>query len=341
MSKYLIFPFELLFFGLVFAKHRFNARCDAPLDPERLWDRCVTPRSPVTRFIEASWPPKPLIALGLLVLRRTPYFTMPSLGIEHHYDISNEFFALFLDREYMFYSFADFHSDDETLEDAQENKANFILDLIDPKPGQRILDLGCGWGSMMKKVVSVTGDRENIRGYTLSRKQHEHVEKLGFDVALEDLMTLEIPEASCDRIYSIGAIEHIRKAELLPFSKKLRRAIKPDGHVVHHFFCQQGNVPPPELIVLLDIFPGSLLAAFDHHRKIFEEAGFRIAHHSIHDYRPTLRAWFDRLVANKDHAITLLGPRNYNRHLSYFAYSYRLFNEGHLIPNRYKLKPTP
>ena len=89
-------------------------------------------------------------------------------GIAYHYDVSNDFYRLFLDHEYIFYTCGDFLSNQDSIEVAQHHKANFILNLINPKPGERILDLGCGWGSMMKRVYEKTRDRENLYGYTLS-----------------------------------------------------------------------------------------------------------------------------------------------------------------------------
>jgi cyclopropane-fatty-acyl-phospholipid synthase len=240
----------------------------------------------------------------------------------------------------MFYTYGDFHSEFDTLEEAQENKANYLLRLLEAKAGHKILDLGCGWGSMMKKIIQDTQDKENIRGYTLSKEQHSYTRELGYNVELQDVMTADFGTARYDRIYSVGILEHIRGSELLPLAKKLKKALRPGGRVVHHFFCQPGELPSPEVIFLLDMFPGSVLASLGRHRRVFEEAGFQIVHHSIHDYRPTLRAWFERLVENKDRAIDLIGVRNYNRHLSYFACSYRLFDEGHLIPNRFALEPT-
>ncbi|MBW2647564.1 MAG: class I SAM-dependent methyltransferase, partial [Deltaproteobacteria bacterium] len=75
-----------------------------------------------------------------------------SVGIELHYDISNAFYKLFLDKEFMSYSCAYFLSERETLEDAQKNKAQLILALLNPKAGEKILDLGCGWGGMLKCI---------------------------------------------------------------------------------------------------------------------------------------------------------------------------------------------
>jgi len=335
--KYLLYPVELLA-GLSYATHRFMSRCDVPLDPKTVWNRAAEPRSRVIRFLEGCFPRPFLIFIVLKLLQMRTVFRSPSIGIEEHYDLSNEFFKLFLDKRYLFYSYGDFHSDSDSLEDAQENKANYILNLIDPKPGQTILDLGCGWGSMMKKIIQETKDKDNVVGYTLSNEQADYVRQMGYQVELQDVMTADFGKNQYDRIYSIGLMEHIRNHELLPLSQKLEQALRPGGRIVHQFFCQKGKIPTADMILFMDIFPGSFLDSFNRHQRVFEEAGLRITHHSIHDYRPTLRAWFNRLAENKDRAIELIGVRNYNRHLSYFAFAYRMFDSGSIIPNRFVLE---
>jgi hypothetical protein len=83
----------------------------------------------------------------------------------------------------MFYTCADFHSREETLEEAQQHKADFILNLIDPKPGEKILELGCDWGPMLKRIHQHTGDKENLYGITLSKEQAKYNdEHNGFQV---------------------------------------------------------------------------------------------------------------------------------------------------------------
>ena len=121
---------------------------------------------------------------------------------------------------------------------------------------------------------------------------------------------------------------------------KLARALKPNGKIIHQFFCQLGDVPPPHLRVAgLEIFPGSELSSLKKHLDSFEKANLKITHHSVHDYRPTLKAWFDGLVANKESAIRLVGTRNYNKYLCYFAEAWRLFNDRDLMLMRFVLEP--
>jgi cyclopropane-fatty-acyl-phospholipid synthase len=288
-----------------------------------------------------NYPPPILIQLALhLYYRRSFKFKHHANGISSHYDLSNRFYELFLDKKYMFYSGADFLSSTDTLEDAQENKADYLLSLIDPEPGEKILDLGCGWGAMLKRIYEKTGNKENLYGYTLSREQKRFSdEKYGFHVEYKDFISAEYASESFDKIFSIGALEHVRGCELLPLSKKLANALKPNGRIVHQFFCQKGEIPPPRLRAAgYVIFPGSELASLKKHLNSFEEANLKVKHQSIHDYRPTLRAWFERLSANRDAAMRLVGIRNYNKYQCYFAEAWRLFNDGDLMLMRFVLE---
>src|SRR5579859_6760994 len=98
---------------------------------------------------------------GAWFSRRLQYQSV-ARGIQAHYDVSNAFYKLFLDPKFMFYSCADHIRGNETLVEAQTNKANHLLSLIDPKPGEKIVELGCGWASMLRHIEQHTGDRESL-----------------------------------------------------------------------------------------------------------------------------------------------------------------------------------
>ena len=219
------------------------------------------------------------------------------LGIAAHYDVSNDFYELFLDKKIHVLHLRRFSFPRRNDRAAQQHKADHILGLLDPKPGQKILELGCGWGPMLKRIEEHTGDKDNLYGLTLSKEQVAYNdEHNGFNVEFDDFITRDYEPESYDTIYSIGAWEHVRPKEIAPLCKKLYAALKPGGKLVKHFFCR---VPDPLFATAICsqlYFPGSIGSPYRSHIKAFEGAGFRITHRSIHDYRPTLRAWFDRLV---------------------------------------------
>lgn len=317
---------ETLAYGIGYALPFYYARSTRPVDPEPLW-RFVTRRQPalVQALIDA-WPPAPLRPA---ILKRF-LDQSHAKGIEYHYDVSNEFYALFLDRRFMFYSCADFNAPGETIEDAQLNKANHILSLIDPKPGERIIELGCGWGSMMKHIHAATGDADNLSGLTLSHDQLAYVTgTLGLKAELADFITRDHGVETYDKIYSIGSFEHIRPPDILPLYRRLHAALRPGGRAVFHFFSLNGTDRIP--VAMLGgqaYFPGSTLSLHTDHLDWARQAGFRLVHDSSHDYRPTLRAWFERLAENRDRAHDLVGVQVVNKYLFFFASAWTMFDLG-------------
>lgn len=333
--RHLLFLVESLIYGPGYGAIHNLIRNPTPLEPERLWQLINPDKPSAANWLSENYPPAFMRRLLLAAKMRQDHL----LGIAEHYDVSNEFYKLFLDQKYMFYSCADFASETETLEQAQSNKANFLLKLIDPKPGEKILDLGCGWGPMLKRICEETGDRQNLFGYTLSQEQVEfNKQQNGFNVEFKNFITCDYPEAEFDKIYSIGAWEHVRRRDLPRVLAKLYRALKPGGRMIKHFFCPLSEKLTNDAVIAQIFFPGSLQPAYPRQVKEFELAGFRITHQSIHDYRPTLRAWFDNLVRNQDRAIELVGVRTYNKYLVFLSASYSYFDRGNAILVRFVLQ---
>jgi len=335
LPRYLLAVAESITFGPSYGVVQALIRHPKPLDPEPVWSRITDDFPPLINWLRCGWPPtfarRPLLSLKL----KQDHL----LGISQHYDVSNEFYQLFLDKKYMFYSAADFDSGEESLEEAQTNKANFLLRLIDPQPQDKILDLGCGWGAMMQRVLEETGNCENIVGYTLSEQQIEYIrQRHGYNVELKNFITCVYQGEEFDKIYSIGAWEHVRECDLPVVLEKLHKALKPGGRLVHQFFCGIVETPASSVVAAQIYFPGSMPAAYPSQIRAFERAGFRIRHRSIHDYRPTLRAWFDNLVANRQRAIELVGVRTYNKYLVFFPAFTRMFNDGNVMLARYVLE---
>ncbi|HET6884178.1 MAG TPA: class I SAM-dependent methyltransferase [Pirellulales bacterium] len=314
---------ESLVYGPQFGYLNYLIRSPQPLDPDATWQLITGARHPLGVWIADRYPPSFLRRVLLVLKQRQDHL----LGISAHYDVSNDFYELFLDRRYMFYSCADFYTGRETIEEAQQQKADFILKLLDPKPGERILELGCGWGPMLKRIYEATGDKEHLTGYTLSREQVKYNEEHnGFHVEFKNFITADYPTEAFDKIYSIGAWEHVRPREVPMLLAKLYAALVPGGRLVQHFFCRQQENLPAAAVVSQLFFPGSINSSFRYHLRAHEGAGFRVRHVSVHDYRPTLRAWFDNLVKNREQAIELVGVKTYNRYLVFFPASWHYFD---------------
>lgn len=336
LKRFLFLVPEALICGPSYARYMFWSKSRAVLDPQTVWDKFTTRGNALYEFLLTHYPPG-FVRQFICDVYGSRLDRIA--GVAKHYDISNDFYKLFLDKKYMFYTCADFLNSTDTLEKAQEHKANYLLSLIDPQPGEKILDIGCGWGSMMKKIYAVTGDADNLVGYTLAAEQKRFIEaEYGFKVEFKDFVTTDYEPHSLDKIYSIGAVEHIPKSQLLAVAQKLARAVKPNGRIVHHFFCQLNDALPSRLLAGADVFPGVELAPLRHHLDVFEQAGLKVRHHSLHDYRPTLKAWFDRLVANEAEAIRLVGVQTYNKYQCYLAEAWRLFENRDLVLTRLLLQ---
>jgi cyclopropane-fatty-acyl-phospholipid synthase len=335
LSDSFSFIFEAFSHGPVYAAAMSRIRNPQPLDADRNWDYWTKPRNRILTEALKHYPPAFL--RKSMVNRRLR--RAHEVGIAAHYDVSNEFYRLFLDKKYMFYSCADFRNSAETLEQAQQHKADFILNLINPKAGEKILELGCGWGAMLRRIFEATGDRENLYGYTLSKEQIDYnKERNGFNVSFTNFITNTYAEESFDKIYSIGAWEHVRPNEIPALLQKLYRALKPGGKLIQHFFCLPGEDFPVAMLVAQIFFPGSVLSSYQFQIQAFDDAGFKVTHESTHDYRPTLKTWYDNLSANRDKAIDLVGVETYNRYMVFFPISWRVFDEGQAKVYRFVLE---
>jgi cyclopropane-fatty-acyl-phospholipid synthase len=323
-NRNLLAPLEALIYGPSYALIHWFMQSPEPLDAEKTWAALTHNPGGVVNWVAKNYPPS--WARQLLLNHKIRQDVR--LGIAEHYDVSNDFYELFLDRKFMFYTCADHINGDETLEEAQTKKSQHLLSLIDPHPGEKIIELGCGWGAMLKCIAEVTGDRENLYGYTLSKEQvvyndeHNH-----FNMKFQNFITADYPENYYDKIYSIGAWEHVRPPEVLSLVPKLYRGLKPGGKFVQHFLCRLADPLPSSAVVSQLFFPGAVNSSYRFHRQSYENAGFRITHISVHDYRMTLRQWFERLVANRDRAIELVGIPTYNRYVCFFPSAWRYFND--------------
>jgi cyclopropane-fatty-acyl-phospholipid synthase len=317
------FAADLIDRGALYALANYRIHSPTPLDPIENWQFWNAPKPSWLESIARAYPPQ---------ARRKAYFdTMLSQGhasgIEAHYDVSNEFYALFLDTHYRFYTCAEFLSDQDTLEEAQTHKAEYLRSLLKLNGHEKILDLGCGWGAMLKYLQD-TGHQGELAGLTLSKEQLAYDRQtLGLDVSLTNFITEPFEHAPYDRIFSIGAIEHVRPAELAALYQKIYDALAPGGLAVHQFFSFERESHPASVVAIQLFFPGSLLVIHHHHIEAAESAGFSITHDSIHDYQPTIKAWYDRLAANQEQALEIVGLEIYNRYMTFFPIAWLFFQQ--------------
>ena len=251
--------------------------------------------------------------------------------VQFHYDVSNDFYQLFLDPE-MQYSCGYFRDWDNTLEQAQKDKLDMICRKLRLKPGERLLDIGCGWGGLVCHAAQNYGVKAH--GVTLSQAQYDFalakVKRLG----LEDKITLEIRDyitldGTYDKISSIGMFEHIGLDNFPTYFKKVSSLLRDNGIFLNHAIARRAkankknarNITPEKRLILKYIFPGSELAPIGHSVEAMEAYGFEI--HDVEGWRDhyamTCKHWCQRLTDNKDAAIKLVGPERYRMWIAYLA----------------------
>jgi len=331
------FSSDLVECGPLYAIANNRIQSQTPIDPAENWQFWTEPKANWLESLLYAYPSEPARKRYFDTILSQAHAT----GIEAHYDVSNDFYALFLDKQYRFYTCAEFKNEQETLEEAQSNKAAHLRSLLHLSGNERVLDLGCGWGAMLKYLKD-HGHSGELTGFTLSKEQLAYNKKvLGFNVLLTNFITEPFEQAPYDRIFSIGSFEHVRPTELKALYQKVYEALTPGGLAVHQFFSFEQETHPISAVVLQLFFPGSLLVLHPYHIEMAQNAGFDITHDSVHDYRPTIRAWYNRLVANKEAAQALVGIEVYHRYLTFFPIAWAFFNRQEAALHRMVMRKAP
>ncbi len=262
--------------------------------------------------------------------------------VQFHYDLSNEFYALFLDPE-MVYSCAYFTDWANDLATAQRDKLEMICRKLRLKPGDRFLDIGCGWGGLVCHAALHHG--AVAHGITLSEEQlayaREKVKRLG----LEGQVTLELKDyasvqGTYDKIASIGMYEHIGLANIPRYMAKVQSLLSRDGLFLNHAIARRARKPswrgrrmrPEQRAIAKYIFPGGELDDIGHSIVAMERAGFEV--HDVEAWRlhyaRTCRLWCERLTAERERAIAHVGEEKYRIWVAYLAGVSLAFSRGTL-----------
>jgi cyclopropane-fatty-acyl-phospholipid synthase len=234
-------------------------------------------------------------------------------AVRHHYDVSNDFFALFLD-ESMTYSCALFSRGAQTLEEAQAAKLALVCSKLALKEGERILDVGCGWGSFVLHAARNHGVR--AVGITLSPSQAEEARRRVAEAGLSDRVEIrtcdyrELGGERFDAIASIGMVEHVGSNQIDLYAAQLAALLEPGGRLLNHGIARlrHGEAeagPFSERYVFPDAAPLHVSRVI----MALEQAGIEPEHVEglREDYSETLSHWIERLDANLDEAERLAG----------------------------------
>ena len=262
-------------------------------------------------------------------------------AIHHHYDVGDDFYQLWLDQRRV-YSCAYFKRADDTLEIAQEQKLDLICRKLALRPGERFLDVGCGWGSLI--MWAAQHYRVRATGITLSQNQHDYALRRIREQGLESLCEVQlldyrdVPESEpFDKIASVGMLEHVGRSNLPLYFGKLFRLLKPGGLALNHGITL--NVMGQDQLgsgigeFIEDyVFPGGELAHIS--QLVAEMSAQGIECRDVESLRPhyakTLWNWVARLEANRDAAIEAVGEKLYRVWRIYMAGSANSFERGWL-----------
>jgi cyclopropane-fatty-acyl-phospholipid synthase len=240
--------------------------------------------------------------------------TRDARAVRHHYDVSNDFFALFLD-ESMTYSCGIFSRGATSLEEAQEQKLELICAKLGLEPGQRVLDVGCGWGSFPIHAAARHG--VEVVGITLSEPQAALARRRVADAGVADRVDIrvldyrELAGERFDAIASIGMVEHVGEEQIDVYARRLADLLAPGGKLLNHGIARLRHTDPPagpfsERYVFPDGEPLHLSRVL----LALERAGLVTEHVEgfAADYAETLRHWARRLDERLDDARRLAGP---------------------------------
>ncbi|MFE5958111.1 class I SAM-dependent methyltransferase [Streptomyces rubiginosohelvolus] len=264
-------------------------------------------------------------------------------AISHHYDVGNDFYSLVLGPS-MVYSCAYWENPESTLEDAQHAKLDLICRKLGLKPGQRLLDVGCGWGSMVLHAVQHYG--VEAVGVTISEEQAALARKRLAEAGCTDRAEIrvqdyrEIDDGPFDAISSIGMAEHVGSAQYLVYARILRSLLKPGGRLLNHQIARRPlkNEDAYEIDEFIDryVFPDGELAPVATTAALLEDAGFEVRDVEAlrEHYALTLRAWVTNLENRWPEATRLTTPGRARVWRLYMAASALAFEQNNIGVNQ-------
>ncbi|MFG2643730.1 class I SAM-dependent methyltransferase [Streptomyces sp. NPDC048370] len=270
-------------------------------------------------------------------------------AISHHYDVGNDFYALVLGPS-MVYSCA-YWTDGGTLEDAQRDKLDLIARKLNLKEGDRLLDVGCGWGSMAIHAAREYGAQ--VVGVTLSREQAAFARKRIAEEGLTDRIEIrvqdyrDVKDGPYDAISSIGMAEHVGEVRYREYADILHSLLKPGGRLLNH---QISRRPEPdeaayEVDAFIDayVFPDGELAPMGRTLTTLEDAGFEVRDvEAIREhYALTLRRWVANLEGAWERAVQLTSPGRARIWRLYMAASAVSFERNRIGVNQFLAVKTP
>jgi len=256
-----------------------------------------------------------LFAKSIETINKMSFIKKQKENIRNHYDLGNDFFNLWLD-ETMSYSCAYFKNPEETLFEAQIDKIDHILKKLQLKPGEKLLDIGSGWGCLIIRAAQQYGVKAT--GITISEEQYKHTKeeivKLGLEgqveVKLQDYLDLKVEEQQFDKIVSVGMFEHVGKDNLSTYMAKVDELLKPEGISLLHSIIGDSEDGVNSWIEKY-IFPGGYIPSLSETMGLLPDFDFHLIHlESLRmHYAMTLDNWYENYKKNWDYVEDRYGRR--------------------------------
>jgi len=257
-------------------------------------------------------------------------------NVVHHYDLNENLYRLFLDQD-MQYSCAYFHNSNISLDQAQKDKKNHIINKLQINQNMNVLDIGCGWGGMAIEIAKSTG--ANVKGITLSENQYNTASKRAQQEGVSEkvkfvLQDYRFEKNTYDRIVSVGMFEHVGVRYFKTFFKKTYELLNESGIFLLHTIGQRGKPTATSPWIRKYIFPGGYIPSLSEILQVCEKLNINISDIEIlrHHYAHTLTHWYKNTIKNKDRIIKMFDDRFFRMWEFYLlASKYSFVNMGNVV----------
>ena len=263
------------------------------------------------------------------------------MNVAHHYDLSDDLYSLFLDPKKQ-YSCGYFINENDTLEDAQNNKIQHIIKKLNIKPNQKVLDIGCGWGSLAIDIAK--SNNCEVTGITLSENQFNYCVKKAKKLNLENQVTFKLIDyrqldEKFDRIVSVGMFEHVGRKYYKNFFNKIDNLLNDDGVSLVHTIGSVNPPRDPHPWITKYIFPGGYTPSLSEVVTPVEKAGLIVSDIEVLKlhYSHTLRHWKENCIKNKIQIINMFDEKFFRMWEFYLASCESAFKWGDQVVYQFQL----
>ena len=262
-------------------------------------------------------------------------------NVSHHYDISDDLYNLFLDPKRQ-YSCAYFKDENDTLEKAQNNKIQHLIKKLNIRSNQKVLDIGCGWGSLAIDIA-MTANCE-VTGITLSENQLNYCNKKAKELNLENQLSFKLMDyrelnEKFDRIISVGMFEHVGRKFYKKFFTQINNLLKDNGVCITHTIGSVNPPRDPHPWITKYIFPGGYTPSLSEVTIPIEKSGLIVSDIEVlrMHYSYTLRHWKENCIQNKDKIIQMFDERFFRMWEFYLAGCEMAFKWGDQVVYQFQL----